>query len=103
MIRKTIKKISIGHKDIEKLLNVKLSDFVKKKISQYKLVYSPLSKEEQEQVIIEIIDTLSNPYITYAGPHRLKQWEKGWGQNLTEFRKEKKLMQYVRITLANTI
>ena len=83
-----IKKL-IGHQDIAKLFNDNLSDYVKNKISEYKLVYSLLEKEEEERVIIKIIDTLLDPFLVYSGPHRLKQWEKGWGQNLTELNKNK--------------
>ncbi|MDO8483135.1 MAG: class I SAM-dependent methyltransferase [bacterium] len=77
----------IDYKDIEKLWSEKLSAYVKDKIAGYKLVYSPLDKKEEEQVFIKIIDTLLDPFLVYSGPHRLKQWEKGWGQNLTELQK----------------
>lgn len=84
-----MKKLLIRHKDIAKLFNDKISDYVKNKIAEYQLVYSPLNKEEEEQVIIKIIDTLLDPTLVYSGPHRLKQWEKGWGQNLTELKRKK--------------
>ena len=84
-----MKNVLIRHQDIARLFNDKLSDYVKDKISEYKLIYSPLEKEEEEQVIIKIIDTLLDPFLVYSGPHRLKQWEKGWGQNLTELNEEK--------------
>jgi len=84
-----MKKILIRHKDIAKLFNDKLSDYVKNKISKYKITYSYLSKDEEEHVIIKIIDTLLDPFLVYSGPHRLKQWKKGWDQNLTELSKTK--------------
>lgn len=86
---KIMEKVPITHKTIEKLFKDKLSDYVKNKIAGYKLVYSPLNKNEEEQVFIKIINTLLDPFLVYSGPHRLKQWEKGWGQNLTELQKEK--------------
>ncbi len=82
-----MKKIPVNYENIEKLWNEKLSDYVRKKITHYKLVYSPLSKEEEEQVYIKIINTLLDPFMVYSGPHRLKQWEKGWGQNLSALKK----------------
>src|SRR3972149_4384943 len=82
-----MKKKRISHKDIEELFDDKLSDYVKNKITSYKLVYSPLSENEEEQVLIKIIDTLLDPFLVYSGSHRLKQCEKGWGQNLAEFGK----------------
>ncbi|MSU55024.1 MAG: hypothetical protein EXS46_00615 [Candidatus Taylorbacteria bacterium] len=79
-----MKKITLNYIDFEKLWNEKLSEYVKNKIDGYKLVYSPLEKQEEEQILIKIINTLLDPFLVYSGPHRLKQWEKGWGQNLTE-------------------
>lgn len=84
-----MKKILIGHKDIAKLFDDTLSTFVKNKITSYKLTYSPLLQTEVEQVYIKIINTLLDPFLVYSGPHRLKQWEKGWGQNLTELEVKK--------------
>lgn len=84
-----MKKIPVTAKTIEKLWHERLSGYVRTKIARYKLTYSPLSKEEEEQVYIKIINTLLDPFLVYSGPHRLKQWEKGWGQNLTELEKAK--------------
>lgn len=75
--------------DFEKLFGEPLSEYVKRKIKSYKLSYSPLSPLEEERVFVKIIDTLLDPFLVYSGPHRLKQWEKGWGQNLAELQKEK--------------
>jgi trans-aconitate methyltransferase len=84
-----MKKIHINYKDIEKLFNDKLSSYVRNKIAGYKLAYFTLSENEKEHVLIRIINTLFDPFLVYSGPHRLKQWEKGWGQNFTELNKEK--------------
>ena len=84
-----MKEVTIGHKDIARLLNDELSDYVKGKIDGYKLVCSPVEKAEEEKILIRIIDTLLDPYLVYSGPHRLKQWEKGWGENLMKLDKEK--------------
>lgn len=86
-----MKKVLINPEYIAKLFNDNLSDYVKNKISEYKLTYSPLEKEEEEQVVIKIINTLLDPFLVYSGPHRLKQWEKGWNQNLTRLDKEKSI------------
>ena len=76
--------------EIEKLFNDKLSDYVKKKIQSYALEYVPLTKNGADGVFIKIINTLLDPFIVYSGPHRLKQWEKGWGQNLKSLKSEKR-------------
>jgi len=56
-------KTNISYKDIEKLFDDKLSDYVKNKIAGYKLVYSPLSENEKEQVLIRIVNTLLDPFL----------------------------------------
>lgn len=44
--------------------------------------YRLLTKKEEEQVIIKILDTLFDPSLPYSGKHRKEQWEKGWEENL---------------------
>src|SRR3990167_6037851 len=46
--------------------------------------FTYLTKKEEDLALIQIIDTLLNPWIIHAGKHRKKQWEKGWEQNLKE-------------------
>ena len=46
--------------------------------------YRLLTKKEEEQTIIKILDTLLDPSVPYSGEHRQSQWEKGWGENLKE-------------------
>lgn len=41
-----------------------------------------LTKQEEEQTIIKILDTLLDSSVPYSGEHRKTQWEKGWGENL---------------------
>lgn len=86
-----MKKISINHQIIEKLFKTKLNNYVKNKIKGYNLLYSPLSNTEQEKIYIDIINTLIDPFLVFSGAHRLKQWEKGWEQNLNELNSEKKI------------
>lgn len=53
-------------------------------IQMMKLRYRKLTKKEEEETLIKIIDILLDPSLPYSGKHRLKQWEKGWGENLNE-------------------
>ena len=46
--------------------------------------YKLLNKEEEEQVIIKILDTLLDSSVPFSGEHRRNQWEKGWGENFKE-------------------
>lgn len=73
----------------ERLFKEKLSPFVKEKIKKYAFEYSAVNKEEYDAAILRIVDILLDPDAITAGPHRFEQWEKGWGQNLDELKKEK--------------
>lgn len=44
--------------------------------------YRQLSKKEEDEVIIKIIEVLLDPSLPFSGKHRRQQWEKGWGENL---------------------
>ena len=79
------KTITLRPKDFTGLLERDLSSFVKKKINEYKFVYSDTTSGERDSVIKKIVTTLLDPFLVYSGKHRLIQWEKGWGQNLGEF------------------
>lgn len=46
--------------------------------------YRPLTKQEEETAIIQILNTLLDDSVPFSGPHRHKQWEKGWGENFKE-------------------
>jgi len=46
-----------------------------------KMKYKLLSKKEEEETIIKILDTILDPSLPFSGKHRLSQWEKGWGEN----------------------
>lgn len=85
-----MKQITLEAKDFTGLLEKNLSPYVKTKIKQYKFVYQPLTQKERDEVIRKIISTLLDPFLVYSGKHRLSQWEKGWGQNLTEFNSQQK-------------
>ena len=46
--------------------------------------YRRLTQKETDKVVIQILDTLLDKSIPFSGKHRLKQWEKGWGENVKE-------------------
>ena len=43
-----------------------------------------LNKNEEDQTIIKIVETLLDKNVPYAGGHRLRNWEKGWKENLNK-------------------
>jgi hypothetical protein len=52
--------------------------------SKLDLSYNFLSKEEFESSILRVLQVLDTD-LSKAGPHRLNDWEKGWGENLKKF------------------
>jgi hypothetical protein len=74
--------------DFEKMFGDTLNNYVKSKIVGYGLECSNLTEREKEEVFIKIVNTLLDPFLVYSGPHRLRQWEKGWGENLAELDKK---------------
>lgn len=60
-----------------------------------------LTKQEENEVIIKIIDTLLDPWIVRAGEHRKNQWEKGWSQNLKEGSVEPRYFGKYRVNRLN--
>lgn len=82
MVKEKKKILSIS--DFERAFKERLSLYVKKKIKEYNLVYSEITAEERDSWLRKNIDAILDPYLIYSGKHRVKQWEKGWGQNLKE-------------------
>lgn len=77
--------------DFEKLWKTKLSPFVKSKIKEFDLAYRTLSTQERDEAIRKIVEFLVADFVVFAGEHRYSQWEKGWGENLTQFKKDRKI------------
>jgi len=85
----------IGVKEFEKIIGSKISNFIAKKINKAKLVYSPLTTKERDGVILKITNILLDNSIPFSGEHRKNQWEKGWEENLLEYKKEQNSISLV--------
>lgn len=44
--------------------------------------HRPLTKQEEEQAFIAILDVLLDKSLPFSGKHRKRQWERGWAENL---------------------
>jgi len=82
----------ICEKDLENSLGEELSVFLKEKIKDFDLSYMELDKEENNDVILEILKYLykNTGEVTRAGQHRIGDWEKGWSENSEGFLKHRK-------------
>lgn len=71
--------------DFEEAFGEPLSDFVKSKIEEYDFSYVELGKQERDNLFLTVLKVLDAPKITRSGPHRINDWERGWGENRDEF------------------
>ncbi len=79
-----MKKFTVN--DFEKAMGEELSELVKEKINECDFSYHELSKKERDSLILIIVDFLLEDALTKkAGPHRINDWIKGWGENKEEF------------------
>src|SRR3989442_11082976 len=49
--------------------------------------YRVLAGEERDQVLLEVLKQIDSGQFATAGKERKGRWEKGWAENLEEFRK----------------
>ena len=84
----TAKQLTI--EDFEEAFGDKLSNFVKSKIEEYDFSYVELEQGERDHLLLTILKSLDAPSITRSGPHRINDWERGWGENRDEFEETNK-------------
>ncbi len=85
MLSLTLKSFSEIFDDKES--NIPLS--AKKAIEETNFKYREVEGEEYNQAILKVIKTLDSQSLKVSGPHRQKDWEKGWEGHLEEFRNSK--------------
>jgi hypothetical protein len=74
--------------DIEEVVGFKVSDHCKNLIETFNLQYETPTKEERDNIILDILNTLNTPLET-AGKHKLEKWEKGWFENFELLKQHK--------------
>ena len=70
--------------EILEIWGVKSDPRILKINSKLDFSYNFLSKEEFEVSILRVLKVLDSD-LSKAGPHRLNDWERGWGENLKKF------------------
>lgn len=80
--------MKITVQDIEQVVGFEVSDNCKALINKFDLTYRELTKQERDDVILNIINVLHDD-IEYVGKHRLEKWENGWYENLELLKQEK--------------
>jgi len=81
----------ISEKDLSEAIGEQLSSLVKEKIKDMDLTYEELSKEENNNVLMDILNFLfeEDNNVIKAGEHRINDWNKGWGENAKELVEQK--------------
>lgn len=51
--------------------------------------YSIVTGAEREDVFLRVLNTLNSDSLRVSGPHRKQDWEKGWSENLQNYRANK--------------
>lgn len=64
-----------------------LPSFAKRVIKKSNFKYKIVEGERHDEAVLRIIKTLDSKALKISGPHRLDDWEKGWKENLQEFKK----------------
>ena len=67
-------------------LDVKVSSIkLLEEFDKADLSYRYLNKDENEKLCLEIKKTIESGKLSKSGPQKLEIWEKGWGENLSNF------------------
>ncbi len=75
--------------DIQKIWGSPLTPFAIERFNKYELEFRELDDYEKEECILQIVQKLLDRNLVAAGEHRRDDWQKGWGENLSDFRNEK--------------
>ncbi len=86
------KKIELS--EIEDVWGFTASQRFINKFSELDLSYTEISNEQRDEAILKIIETLDSD-LSKSGPHRVSDWEKGWGENLRDYLESKELKDSV--------
>ena len=86
--------MKITHKEIEGILGFEIDNSLKQTINGFNLEYRELSAEERDGYILHVINVLTSD-ITKSGEHRINEWEKGWDENLINFKNSKNIEELI--------
>ncbi len=82
--------LDLGLKEFAELFNIRnreIPSIAKKIIKNSNFNYKKVNDADYKQIILRIFKTLDSGNLKPSGPHRLKDWEKGWSENYQNFKK----------------
>ena len=77
----------VNSKDFSKFLRTKLPKKLIEEIKNYKLNYKNISERKNESLINKIVNILLEKKFIFAGYKYKPLWEKGWGENFLNLKK----------------
>ena len=89
MAKKSIFNKKINHSDFNKFLKKKIKKEIKSEISKKSLEYRIPSNDEKNLILKDIVNKIFLSKVRKSGPKNKEIWEKGWGQNLKNYKKKK--------------
>lgn len=87
--------MKLTHRDFEHLWNTSLLPIAINEINEMEYLYEALTQAEEIEVITEIHrEILENKFVK-AGQDRETAWEKGWDENLKNFKRTKNIDELI--------
>ena len=104
MAKKSIFNKKINHSDFNKFLKKKIKKEIKSEISKKSLEYRIPSNDEKNLILKDIVNKIFLSKVRKSGPKNKEIWEKGWGQNLKNYKKKNPLRNFcqnilIKVTL----
>lgn len=87
----SLHKMKFTGKDFEQLLDLQVGPAARNEIDSLELEYSFLSREEEIDAVMTIVQELFRDNLVFASKEREPAWEQGWGENLREYSKSQKV------------
>lgn len=79
---------SLTPDDFARLLGVPSDEFSKEIVEYIETTdfsFRTLCGDEREELLLQIISTIDSGTLSVSGPHKQVVWERGWGENLSDF------------------
>ena len=85
-----MKKNTLDTKEFARIFKTtekEIPDLAKNVINSFDFSYRNIDRETEKKAIQKTIGVLLDPTVKVSGPHRKKDWEKGWLENFKNFEK----------------
>src|SRR4030043_2456239 len=85
-----MKKTNLDTKEFARIFKTtekEIPNLAKDVIKTSDFSYRNTNQETEKKAILKTIETLLDPTVKVSGPHRKKDWERGWLENFNNFEK----------------